>query len=54
MEEIKEKEEETKSIKEEDFKKYTLLNNQALFYDSDSLINKENTEDNLSNMFLYL
>ena len=45
MEENKEKEEEIKSLKEDDFKKYNILINQVHFYDPDNLINKEKKED---------
>ena len=54
MEEIKEKEEEIKTIKEEDFKKYTICINQVLYYDSDNLINKENTEDLICPICFYI
>ena len=54
MEEIKEKEEEIKTIKEEDFKKYSICINQILYYDSDNLINKENTEDLICPICFYI
>ena len=54
MEEIKEKEEEIKTIKEEDFKKYSIYINQILFYDSDNLVNKENTEDLICPICFYI
>ena len=54
MEEIKEKEEEIKTIKEEDFKKYSICINQILFYDSDNLINKENTESLICPICFYI
>ena len=54
MEEIKEKEEEIKTIKEEDFKKYSIYINQILFYDSDNLINKENTENLICPICFYI
>ena len=57
MEDIKEKEENKKSnvfVDEEDFKKLTLCINQVLFYDSDNLINKENTEDLICPICFYI
>ena len=54
MEEIKEKEEVIKSIKQEDFKKYIICINQDIFYDPDNLINKENTEDLICPICFYI
>ena len=57
MEDIKEKEENKKSnsfIGEEDFKKYSICINQVHFYDSDNLINKENTEDLICPICFYI
>ena len=57
MEDIKEKEENKKTnvfVDEEDFKKLTLCIYQVLFYDSDNLINKENTEDLICPICFYI
>ena len=54
MEKNKEKQEEIETIKEEDFKKYIICINPNLFYDSDNLINKENTEDLICPICFYI
>ena len=51
---MEEKKEEIKTIKEEDFKKYTIIINPILIYDPGNLINKENTENLICQICFYI